>query len=100
MGVERVCANCAHWESSDGLTGHCQEITDAASLTPFLIHGLCTCRTARSGCCTRFDESVEARDEARAEAEHLADLRRGAGALYPASLSPAGAYEIERWRRP
>jgi len=85
------CADCAHWESKDGLCGTCEEITEALRLTPLMVHGLAPCRTAASGHCTRFDPSGEAMEAAADEAAHAADLRRGAGIDYPGSLSRAGS---------
>jgi hypothetical protein len=84
--MEHICGNCSNWDTHDGLYGTCDEIRDAMGLTPLRTTGLISCVTKSQGSCTHFDTSAAAIQEEQAEAAYLADLNRGAGIDYPASL--------------
>lgn len=86
--IQPHCANCAHWDTRDGLVGFCPEITEHVRLMQSLvIRGLAPCRTAAAGRCARFEPSEEAQAEQRAVTRHEDDLRRAAGRDYPATLN-------------
>lgn len=88
--IDVCCANCAHWDSKDSLSGYCEEITEALRLTPLRVNGLHMCETSANGHCQMFDASSEAIKEADAEEAYMADLRSDTGTYYPASLTCAG----------
>ena len=85
--IDMKCANCAYWESRNGIKGFCPELTDSAMMLLEMPKGSLTmCETVAAGRCDRFEASHEAKQEAHDEAAHMADMRRGAGTDYPASL--------------
>ena len=85
--IDVKCANCTFWDSKDGLKGFCPEATERAMFLLDMPAGtLLTVETQAAGHCQAFEASEDALDEARAEAAHVAELERGAGTDYPASL--------------
>lgn len=77
--IEPRCADCANWDSKNGLTGFCEELTECLKLTEFDPSGLMPCQMVASGRCKLFEPPEEAVGEARDEVAHMNDLRREAG---------------------